>query len=235
MKNLKFLLIFLAFISLAGSCERRESDVIAMKVPGDAIIKGRITTANGAKPAPNLTVTIFWIYDNIIRQKANVKTDANGYYSVNLLVRPEEAKNGEFSLCLTDAHLQGYFYYNGEKPEEMSFLDTSIQRNDVIIANYNVPQPATIKFTLENSVVYTPDYYYQFFSPDNGKYVSTQFFFMNTDFPTTYQLERTVPADTPITLQANTTIRMGGVLRSSKTYNIPAIAPNQTLVQPISF
>ncbi len=235
MKNLKFILIFLAFISLAGSCERRESDVIAMKVPGDAIIKGRITTANGAKPATGLKITVFWVYDNIIREKTNTKTDGNGNYSVNLLVRPEEAKNGEFILCLTDACLKGYLFCKGEEPERSAFERTRLERDQTFIANFNVPQAATIKFSLANSVVYTPDYYYQLFD-NNLNYSLAQFWYYPNNAPNIYELERIVPADTPITIEAKTVTRVFPVVKlSSKIYNIPAIAPNQTLVQPISF
>ncbi len=235
MKNLNFLLIFLAFISLAGSCERRESDVIAMKVPGDAIIKGRITTANGAKPAVGLNITIFWEYDAIVRQKANVKTDENGYYSINLLVRPEEAKNGQFIFCLPDACVKGYLFCKGPDPDDAVFERTTLQRDQTFIANFNVPQAATLKFSLDNSIVYTPDYYYQLFD-SNLNYSLAEFWYNPQSPPNAYQLERTVPADTPITIEAKTVTRVFPVVKlSSKIYNIPAIAPNQTLVQPISF
>ncbi len=235
MKNLKFVLIFLAFISLAGSCERRESDVIAMKVPGDAVIKGRITTANGTKPAPNLTVTVFWEYDGIVREKTNVKTDANGNYSINLLVRPEEAKNGQFSVCFVDAWKRGYLYQPGPDPEDTAFKRFFLERNETKIIDFNLPQPATLQLSLDNSIIYNPNYYYQLID-NNLNYQFAQFWYYPDNAPNVYELERIIPADTPITIEAKTVTRVFPVVKlSSKIIVIPAIAPNQTLIQPISF
>lgn len=192
----------LVLIPFLWGCHQKEEDYISKYCPGSCtVIKGRVTTGQGAMPMAGVTLLAQWHYSrylsgSTVRKKAFATTDANGNYELRFLLRDDELQEGYIEI-ITNLDPEKYtycqpgdFYYAGE-----------LERNTTLEQNYALAAKATLELQLSNpdalgpnnTLVVTARYTT---SPTDGTECEQRIFWSNTDM--TQQLH--VASGTPVNI-----------------------------------
>ena len=241
MKNsLLLMLISVSFFmsGMSSGCrDRRERDIVAIKVPGTEIIQGKITTNNGTIPLKNTLVEIYWVGSvtpgstrdgKIIRKKNTTKTDENGFYDFRVLVRQDERNQGLFRVVLPTITPE-YFTYVPlpTLPENNIIFLTELPVFAPVIANYSLEKKAnlTLSYTLGSNL------------PANTRYVvkvkeisnlNAELFYLNlgSGIGTLPNSTVIVPSNTQFSILVSTINNMNSTIIDEKTYTILPISAN---------
>ena len=234
MKNqlLLMLISVIFFVSGGSSCNRTERDITAIKVPGNAVIKGRFTAENGTVPLKNVLIEVYWkASSGDSRKKNTIRTDENGYYDIRVFVRPDEINNGYFTTNIVMDNL-GYDYSTQLDPLQTNSFQLSDRSS--LTRNYNFEKRASLSLNYASNQMPAvgTKYQVQVFQ-DNAEQINRGYYGGN------YLAYASIFVAEPITgsasVAANTPLRVVARVVSSpntdtviseKVYNLPAIATN---------
>ena len=234
MKNqlLLMLISVIFFVSGGSSCNTTERDITAIKVPGNAVIKGRLTAENGTISLKNILIEVYWTSSSgDSRKKNSIRTDENGFYDIRVFVRPDEINNGYFTTNLFVDNL-GYDYSTQSDPLQTSNFQLSDRSS--LTRNYNFEKRASLSLNYPPNQIPAVGTKYQIqVFQDNAEQISRRYYGGNyLAYSGIFDAE---PIAGSASVAANTPLRVVARLVSSpntntviteKVYNLPAIAPS---------
>lgn len=152
--------IIAALPVVLSNCLANENDLISQNcVSGCTRLEGRLTTNSGSTGIANVKLTLTWSYRQMIggitRTKAATTTDANGYYSINFLMRDDELGSGYYKID-----------YIVDKTEYLSFYPENsislynLKKDTLVTTNYLIPKKAFMKWNVVNQNQIQPSDYF---------------------------------------------------------------------------